>query len=69
VNIVVARTVHDEEFALQALGEIDWRSETIAFSVVRGQTHVSFLINIVVGKLIGDSSDSNFASCDERDGE
>src|SRR5207249_7068167 len=59
VNVIVTGAMHDEEFALQAVREIDWRSDTIALSITRGQAHVSFLINRVVQLLIRHGRDGD----------
>ena len=53
VNVVVARSVHDQQVALKAAGERDRGTLFEIIGIVLGQAHVTFLIDRVVETLVG----------------
>ena len=57
MNIIVSRTVNEQQITLQAVGVRDWGSKAVAFFVVRRQPHETLLIDRVIQALVADKGD------------
>ncbi len=66
VDVIVASTVYQEQVPFQFGCVCDRRTFSVTFRIVLGCVHVPFLINRVVGALVGNESDGDTRMEDVR---